>query len=83
MVRAKTVDAYLDIQARALFARPRFVSWFLVPAALVILGSLVLFEHELFGSPRNSVKAGIGLVLAILGFAYFLYICFVKTKRDA
>lgn len=76
-VRAETIDKMLDAQGVNL---RRHFNWFFMPALLVVLGSLLIGERVLFGTPSNTAKVVIGIVLLVVGFAYAFYVIYLKKN---
>ena len=73
--RAKTIDRMLDIQAVNLRSTSK-LSYFFVPAFLLVLGVLLIGEEQIFGTPRGAFQVIFGIVSLILGVGYFLYVLY-------
>jgi len=80
-VRAATIDSVLALQHRNLVAKDRVLSWFVLPAGLIVLGSMLICERLLFGQTPSTVKVLVGFGLLLGGVTYFLYVLFLK-KTD-
>jgi hypothetical protein len=75
----------LELQRKNLIAKDKLFGWFGLPAILIVVGSLLVGERLIFGAVPSTAKVVVGIMLLILGIAYFLYVLFLKRShsRDA
>ncbi|MCL2075884.1 MAG: hypothetical protein FWH15_05510 [Betaproteobacteria bacterium] len=75
--RSEAINKMLDSQEASF--RGHF-NWFFMPALLVVIGVLLVGERALFGTPVNTVKVIMGIVLLVVGFAYVFYVIYIKRN---